>query len=155
MAGRYRQIEIPYSVRPVIIAAAAEVFPQETIGFLIGDRQIESAIPVQLAERFEDGVRLTRKATARMMDVLGDSIIGDFHSHPNSPPSLSRMYQFRNSREKQWSDEWSMKNDLFSVDGFISLVVSIWPGERTWRTMWAAYWLDGERIRRGRLKWVH
>lgn len=144
MDRRHRRvIEIPQLIRRTILASAAEVYPNETFGFLIGDSKIQSAFPVQQTNRSPKRVWFFDEIGDRVSEVLDDLIVGDFHSHPNTTAYLSKL------------DTSSLFADVHSADGHISLVVGIWPGKRVpWRTLWSVYYLDKGRSRKGKIKWI-
>ncbi|MBW2971726.1 Mov34/MPN/PAD-1 family protein [Candidatus Woesearchaeota archaeon] len=84
----------------MMIAGAAEVYDKETYGLLIGkkrkkDYHIEYAVPHQSTLRYKDGVNITIKREKKLIDTInffrGYRYIGEFHSHPDGPPRLSKQ----------------------------------------------------------------
>jgi len=79
-----------------MVAAAVESYPDETLGVIIGFRDlrlrkflIQYAIVYQTAERARDEVSADPNRAGRLdkflKRVTGLEVIGDFHSHPNIP----------------------------------------------------------------------
>lgn len=91
MAGGRVEIFLSPTAFLSIAVAAAEVYPKETIGLLVGLRSemriwVEYAVPMQTVERDEEGVEWKRKIEDRIEEFITVStsleIVGHFHSHP-------------------------------------------------------------------------
>jgi len=74
-----------------ISVAAAEVYPRETVGILIGLQGkdkiwVEYAVPVQSADRDKDSVSWKSSVDYRIKEFMtgstGLEVVGGFHSHP-------------------------------------------------------------------------
>ena len=71
---------------------AAEAFPLEVGGFLAGfDSHVLAAVAITKYRcRSQTGLEAYGESTARAEEVFGDAILGEFHSHPNTPAALSK-----------------------------------------------------------------
>jgi proteasome lid subunit RPN8/RPN11 len=83
-----------------ILSTVIESYPKETDGFLGGENNksrvnLEMSPPLQSAKRTEKSVEFkdTKKynEAKSVIDALGLTIIGGFHSHPRNPPDLSEQ----------------------------------------------------------------
>lgn len=133
-------------------AAAIEVFPRETIGLLLGwtageDSFVVAAYPQQDAYRTAWSVK-TFDSEFSLVDWFDSALIGDFHSHPNTWPTLSRI---RDSGRE--ADEWELLNLPHSHDGFVALILGIWPKKRApgWAFRWSAYTVENGQVIRAKL----
>ena len=151
-----RHIEIAGSARLIMEAAAIEVFPCETYGLLLGENGIiAQAYPSQCVTRTETKVSFEDEPQERLIEKFGSLVIGDFHSHPNEHPTLSRPRDFRLWRDKIASDAWDLLTEPHIGDGFASVILSLWPGKRKpWCFRWMVYVVVGNRIRKGRIEWI-
>lgn len=145
------------NVLRVAIAQAAEVFPKEAIGYLLGTTAKHSIysdniFTFQSAERRDPKtVALQDEAEFRVQDILEDDIVADWHSHCNEPPILSRIRDFVKREDQVESDEWDMRNNPIYPGH--SLILAIWPIKNGWKTRLAYYYLSN-RIRRGEIRIV-
>ena len=141
----------------IIIAQAAEMFPKEAIGYLLGTAA-EHSLYVDNVFTFHSVERKDPKTVAlqdepehRVLDILEDDIVADWHSHCNEPPTMSRIRDFSRIEDQVESDEWDMRNNP-NYPGH-SLILAIWPIKKGWKTSLAYYYIDN-RIRRGDIKIV-
>jgi len=82
-----------------LLVSAIEVYKKECYGLLLGYRGedrfiVEDAIAVQKAERHASWVKAKdasfRKILSFVQNLPHLDLIGDFHSHPNALPTLSK-----------------------------------------------------------------
>ena len=143
----------------IIKAAAIEVFPMESFGLLLGEWDGDNAVVqdvfiYQSVCRTQHKVSLQDESQHRILDWFGaDSVLGDWHSHPNGLPVLSRIKDFRNRKTQRESDEWDMLYEQHGGDGYVSLISSICPMERKpgWSFRTVCYYTYGRRIRKGKV----
>ncbi len=93
--------------------AAAEVYPKETVGILIGlqgrkKMWVEYAVPMQTAERHEESVRWKTRFEDRiksfMMGSTGLEVVGKFHSHPY--PERPALFKGMNRLSRADLESW-------------------------------------------------
>jgi len=146
-------IVLPQCLYEIIQAAAIEVFPMESFGLLLGDfrgdtAHIHNIFIHQAVYRTRQTIILKDESRNRVLDWFSDRVLGDWHSHPNEPASISRMRDFKDKKTKQMTDEWGMLNEPYSGEGTIALVVSVYPKIK--RPLWGfklkAYCVDGGKI---------
>lgn len=150
---------IPRSKYRILQAAAIEVFPRESFALLLGewDRQdahVSDVFIHQAVFRSVTTIILWDEPQHRMLDWFGDDVLGDWHSHPNEPPRLSRMADFKNKKVKEMSDEFGMLNEPHMGDGAVSLITSVYPVARRpwWSFRSVCYYVTKGRIRRGNIQ---
>lgn len=82
-----------------LLVSAIEVYKKECYGMLLGYRGedrfiVEDAIAVQKAERHSSWVKAKDSSFRKLLSFFDNlphlDLIGDFHSHPNALPTLSR-----------------------------------------------------------------
>ena len=145
------------STLKVATAQAAEIFPHEAMGYLLGTAAehslyVDNIFTFQSAEkRTKQTISLLSEQEYRAQDLLEDDIIADWHSHTNEPPIMSRIRDFSKKEDREASDEWDMRFNP-NYPGH-SLIIAIWPAKRGWKTSLAYYYLD-KRIRRGEIEVV-
>jgi len=92
-----RRVVLPSAVRQAIKAHAAEAYPAECCGLLVGrGRRVQFALRMRnVADtprrrfRLDDRAHLTLRKTLRTFTPPLD-IVGVYHSHPDGPPEPSR-----------------------------------------------------------------
>jgi len=140
------KVYIPSRVTHLLQASSAEVHPHETQGLLLGHAEgrevwIETIYTYQRKIHANDRtwVEVEAEEEVRVADFFdGDEIIGDFHSHPDSTPAISKQ---------------DKGNLLDEGDGFVTLILSVWPSPRGpgWGYKTLAYYNDNGRVRRARM----
>lgn len=138
--------------KAIVESACVEVFPRESIGVLTGwwlgpaVLHINGALAYQAAVRTLSTCYVPDEPEGRVSDRLGDSLVADFHSHPNDTPYVSRIRNYKSRKDKELSDEYGMLHDP-DFPG-IALVIGLWPAKRNggWCFRWRAYHAEGSRI---------
>lgn len=134
-------------------AAAAQAYPLEANGELLGEHSgFNTKI---LAVHIHQPKKSTRSSNmvddesdARVQDYLEHMNMGNFHSHPDQYPTMSRMRD-----RKEESDEEMMLYDYF--DGAALVISGIWPGKKLpWIFRWKAYETYLGKIRRTEIRFI-
>ncbi len=125
-------------------AAAIEAYPLECFGFLLGSVQGNTATVTRVLNSSRTHKRGTNQHISwlqqpseevygRLEDFFGDGLIGDYHSHPSSTPTLSPADRSATAQE----------------DYLVYLVIGIWPSRRKpfWRFKLGGYVREGKRLR--------
>jgi hypothetical protein len=119
--------------------AAAEVYPKETIGILIGLRGdpkvwVEYAVPMQTAEREEDSVDWKRHIEHRvkrfMTGTTGLEVVGHFHSHPY--PQRKRPFSGMNQLSERDLKSWKPP-EIELVVGVTKNLATPGKGSAAWK----------------------
>lgn len=117
------KVIISEDVLVTMVCAAAETYNKETYGYLLGrkvktDYYLQFALPHQDSFRSCVGVKIFEDSEKRLINTInflkGYKFIGEFHSHPNGPSSLSK----------------ADKDDMIDNGGGISVLVSIEKAKR-------------------------
>jgi proteasome lid subunit RPN8/RPN11 len=153
---------IPSNQCKVLQAAAIEVFPRESFGLLLGEWDGDDAVVTgvfihQAVFRSVSTIILKDEPQHRIMDWFGyDNILGDWHSHPNEPPVLSRMKDFKNKKVQEMTDEWGMLHEPHMGDGHVAAITSVYPSIRKpgWVFKSACYHVIKGKIRKGNIQHV-
>ena len=134
------RIEIPWLVRRVVEFQAAESFPLEVAGILVGDHsRIETVgVITKYDTRTNETIVYDDESNQRADDVFGETV-GSFHSHPGWPERISRPGDYKNGVRKGCSDLEHMEDDD------LEWIVSVWPGIRKWRFRHRLYARQGNR----------
>ena len=129
MGTRRKACRISRAARSQVEFFAAESYPLEVAGFVIGDdHSLQYAAPITRYE-VRHGRFITYGLQANIVaeEVFGDSVVAEFHSHPQNHPSIS-------------------KNDLANMeDNDMEWIVGICPGVRKWRLHNRLYTRQGNR----------
>lgn len=128
----------PLAVRAIRFAAV-ETYPFECMGVLIGSYQgkdhwrVSLAVPYQMAERKRWSVEAA-ESSRLADDFWGDSVVGEFHSHPSCLPTLSKGDPKCDFEEME--------------EGAVEIIAAIWPGRRDWNVRLRGYARLGDRLHR-------
>ena len=149
-------LTVGHCARKIIETAAIEIFPHECFGFILGDcNHVVYAYPFQKVKRFSNeaaaGVTIDTETVNAVLEHLGEEeVMGDFHSHPNQSAYLSRI------RETDDSDEWDLLHSDDSLDGKISLIVSVYPAKtsKSFNFRWLAYTVESGKIHKLKVKFI-
>lgn len=152
---------MPKNEYKIIQAAAIEVFPRESFGLLLGEWKGDDAIVHdvfihQAVFRSVSTVILKDEPQFRILDWFGDGVLGDWHSHPNESPVLSRIKDFRNKKVQEMSDEWEMLHAPHLGDGSVGIITSIYPITRKpgWSFKTACYYVTDGKLKKGIIQYV-
>ena len=105
--------------------AAVEVYPNETVGILIGIRGgnknwVEYAVPIQTAKRDEESVtwkpRVEDRIRKFMTECTNLEIVGCFHSHPWD--GRGTLFRGMNRLSKEDRKDWD-PNEIQIVCGLV------------------------------------
>lgn len=118
------KLVIPRHVLTLMRWSAIEVFPAETVGFMLGGGPAESKVvsnvfPFQnITKRTKDEVIIDPKSDEHARDFFDDSLIGHYHSHPDEVPTLS----------KDITDPHTDFEEMEESD--IEFIISLWLNKR-------------------------
>lgn len=124
--------------------ASIEVFPKESLGWLVGSHEgrtwrVDAAIPTQVVKsRSCWGVDYHEGSRQAEDLVLDESTIGDFHSHPNHAATAST----------------TDRGDMMKRDGWCFVIASIYPSRRAAHNFgfrFSGYVMDGS-VRRAKIE---
>jgi len=135
-----KTIQLSEDAFTMFVAAAAEVYPNETFGCFLGYKRkhilhIKYAIPYQATRRRKNEVSVVMKAEKRLLETMfflkGYKLVGEFHSHPEGATALSK-HDIKDMREsgdcisglimiQEWDEysKWEYKKDDKCLQGCI------------------------------------
>lgn len=150
---------IPRNRYKLLQAAAIEVFPRESFGLLLGEwdgdnAKVHDVFIHQAVHRTITTIILKLEPQNRIIDWFGqDNVLGDWHSHPNEPPRLSRIKDYTHKKVQELTDEWGMLNEPHMGDGHVALITSVYPTtmKPEWSFKCACYYVAKGRIRKGKV----
>lgn len=123
---------------------AAESYPLEVAGYVIGSERLYEAVSAitTYIVRTDNGLTYDGESKHLAEDFFGDSYVAEFHSHPGELPTLSRGKDLGAN-----SDLEHMEDEDFEW------IVSVWPGKRKWRFQHRLYTRNGNGPRRVPILW--
>ena len=149
MVTRQNPLRVGWLARRTVEFAAAEAYPLEVAGFIIGDTSAEAAVSItKYFERRQVVLSFDEESIAIAEDIFNDMVLGEFHSHPGiatgkSIAGVVNVYRGIISDD----DANAMEDDD------IEWVVSVWPGKRKWCFRHRIYSKHEGKIRTVPVRW--
>ena len=83
MVTRQNPLRVGWLARRMVEFAAAEAYPLEVAGFIIGDTSAEAAVSItKYSERRQVVLSFDEESIAVAEEIFNDMVLGEFHSHP-------------------------------------------------------------------------
>ena len=131
-----RLIHIPRVVRRCVEFSAAESFPLEVAGLIIGTQDAFAAVVgiTTYAARGNDHLTAAGDYATIAVALFGTAFVGEFHSHPVESPALSK------------DDRASMGN--------VEWIVGVRCGYKRWLFEHRVYTMINKRARVAKIVWI-